>query len=141
MKVLYTGNTTVSATGVNEGRAVSDDGLLDVKLAPPKQLGGNGDATNPEQLFAAAYAACFISMLKFVGRRDTIDVPADLSVTGSVGIGLRDDGGGFGLTVTLTVTLPGLDRAVAEELVTRTRQVCPYSHAIQGNITVDTVIM
>lgn len=138
MKVLYTANAT--ATGGRDGRAVSDDGLLDVKLAPPKELGGNGGATNPEQLFAAGYAACFIGALKFVGGRDKIAVPAALSVNSSVGIGPRDDGEGFGLTVTLTVNLPGLDRATAEELVTRAHKVCPYSHATKGNITVDTVI-
>ncbi len=138
MKVLYTANAT--ATGGRDGRAVSDDGLLDVKLAPPKELGGNGGATNPEQLFAAGYAACFIGALKFVGGRDKIAVPAAVSVTSNVGIGPRDDGEGFGLTVTLNVNLPGLDRATAEELVTRAHKVCPYSHATKGNITVDTVI-
>lgn len=138
MKVLYTAHAT--ATGGRDGRAVSDDGLLDVKLAPPKELGGAGGATNPEQLFAAGYAACFIGALKFVGGRDKIAVPAAVSVNSSVGIGPRDDGEGFGLTVTLNVNLPGLDRATAEELVTRAHKVCPYSHATKGNITVDTVI-
>lgn len=138
MKVLYTANAT--ATGGRDGRAVSDDGLLDVKLAPPKELGGAGGATNPEQLFAAGYAACFIGALKFVGGRDKIAVPAAVSVTSNVGIGPRDDGEGFGLTVTLNVNLPGLDRATAEELVTRAHKVCPYSHATKGNITVETVI-
>lgn len=138
MKVLYTANAT--ATGGRDGRAVSDDGLLDVKLAPPKELGGVGGATNPEQLFAAGYAACFIGALKFVGGRDKIAVPAAVSVTSNVGIGPRDDGEGFGLIVTLNVNLPGLDRATAEELVTRAHKVCPYSHATKGNITVETVI-
>lgn len=138
MKVLYTAHAT--ATGGRDGRAVSDDGLLDVKLAPPKELGGAGGATNPEQLFAAGYAACFIGALKFVGGRDKIAVPAAVSVTSNVGIGPRDDGEGFGLTVTLNVNLPGLDRATAEELVTRAHKVCPYSHATKGNITVETVI-
>jgi lipoyl-dependent peroxiredoxin len=139
MKVLYTAHAT--ATGGRDGRAVSDDGLLDVKLAPPKELGGAGGATNPEQLFAAGYAACYIGALKFVGGRDKIAVPADVSVTSNVGIGPRDDGEGFGLTVTLNVNLPGLDRATAEDLTARAHKVCPYSHATRGNITVETVIV
>ncbi|MFV3074415.1 organic hydroperoxide resistance protein [Niveispirillum fermenti] len=139
MKVLYT--ATATATGGRDGRAVSDDGLLDVALAAPKALGGAGGATNPEQLFAAGYAACFIGALKFVGGRDKIAVPATVSVTSNVGIGPRDDGEGFGLTVTLNVSLPGLDRAAAEDLTARAHKVCPYSHATKGNITVDTVIV
>lgn len=139
MKVLYTANAT--ATGGRDGRAVSDDGLLDVKLAAPKELGGGGGATNPEQLFAAGYAACFIGAMKFVGGRDKIAVPAALSVTSNVSIGPREDGEGFGLAVTLNVNLPGLDRATAEDLTARAHKVCPYSHATKGNITVNTVIV
>lgn len=139
MKVLYT--ATATATGGRDGRAVSDDGLLDVALAAPKALGGAGGATNPEQLFAAGYAACFIGALKFVGGRDKIAVPAAVAVTSKVGIGPRDDGEGFGLTVTLNVSLPGLDGAAAADLTARAHKVCPYSHATKGNITVDTVIV
>lgn len=139
MKVLYTANVT--STGGRDGRATSDDGILDVKLAPPKELGGAGGATNPEQLFAAGYTACFIGAMKFVGGRDKIAVPANVSVTANVGIGQRDDGEGFGLTVKLNVSLPGLDAATAQDLVTRAHKVCPYSHATKGNISVETVIV
>lgn len=139
MKVLYTANVT--STGGRDGRATSDDGLLDVKLAPPKELGGGGGATNPEQLFAAGYTACFIGAMKFVGGRDKIAVPADVAVTANVGIGPREDGEGFGLTVKLNVSLPGLDAAAAQDLVARAHKVCPYSHATRGNINVETVIV
>ncbi|WP_119679404.1 organic hydroperoxide resistance protein [Indioceanicola profundi] len=138
MKTLY--STTATATGGRDGRAVTDDGLLSVALATPKELGGKGGATNPEQLFAAGYSACFIGALKFVGARDKIAVPADVTVTAQVGIGPRDDGEGFGLAVDLTVNLPGVDRAQAEELVARAHRVCPYSHATKGNIQVTTTI-
>lgn len=136
MKTLYT--TRATATGGRDGQAATDDGLLSVKLAPPKELGGPGGATNPEQLFAAGYAACFLGAMKFVGNRDKIAVPADVSVTAEIGIGPRDDGGGFGVTAALTVTLPGMDAAAAEDLMARAHVVCPYSHAIRGNVEVTT---
>ncbi|AWU98103.1 MULTISPECIES: organic hydroperoxide resistance protein [Azospirillum] len=138
MKVLYT--TKATATGGRDGKAESDDGLLSVNLAAPKELGGQGGATNPEQLFAAGYSACFIGAIKFVGNRDKIAVPKDVSVTAKVAIGARDDGEGFGLSVDFTVSLPGLDKAVAEDLVARAHKVCPYSHATKGNIPVTTTI-
>lgn len=138
MKVLYT--TKATATGGRDGKAESDDGLLSVALAAPKELGGQGGATNPEQLFAAGYSACFIGALKFVGNRDKIAVPKDVSVTAKVAIGARDDGEGFGLSVDFTVSLPGLDKAAAEDLVARAHKVCPYSHATRGNIPVTTSI-
>ncbi len=138
MKVLYT--TKATATGGRDGKAESDDGLLSVNLAAPKELGGQGGATNPEQLFAAGYSACFIGAIKFVGNRDKIAVPKDVSVTAKVAIGARDDGEGFGLSVDFTVSLPGLDKAVAEDLVARAHKVCPYSHATKGNIPVTTSI-
>lgn len=138
MKILYTAKA--SATGGRDGRAASDDGLLDVALAPPKEMGGKGGATNPEQLFAAGYSACFVGAMKFVGQRDKIAVPADVSVTAQVGIGPRDDGEGFGLVVDLTVNLPGVDKAAAEDLVARAHRVCPYSHATRGNIQVTTTL-
>jgi Ohr subfamily peroxiredoxin len=138
MKTLYT--TKATATGGRDGKASTDDGLLSVKLATPRELGGQGGATNPEQLFAAGYSACFIGALKFVGNRDKIAVPADVSVTAQVGIGARDDGEGFGIAVALTVSLPGVEPAVAEDLVARAHKVCPYSHATRGNIPVTTAI-
>jgi osmotically inducible protein OsmC len=133
MKVLYTAHG--SASGGREGQGSSDNKALDVKLTTPKELGGAGAAgTNPEQLFAVGYSACFLGAMKFVGGRDKIQVPADASVEAAVGIGPREDGGGFGITVALTAHLPGLAREDAEELVRRADIVCPYSHATKGNI-------
>ncbi len=112
------------------------DGALDVKLTTPKELGGGGGAgNNPEQLFAAGYAACFIGAMKFVASQGGLKVPADASVTSTVGIGPRSDGG-FGLDIDLAVSLPGLAKADAEALVAKAHQVCPYSNATRGNVDV-----
>ncbi|TKD44082.1 organic hydroperoxide resistance protein [Azotobacter chroococcum] len=133
IQALYT--ATATATGGRDGRAVSSDGVLDVKLTTPRELGGQGgEATNPEQLFAAGYSACFIGALKFVASQSQRQIPADASITGKVGIGQIP--GGFGLEVELDIRLPGLERAVAEELVAAAHQVCPYSNATRGNIEV-----
>jgi Ohr subfamily peroxiredoxin len=133
IKALYT--ATATATGGRDGRAVSSDAILDVKLATPRELGGQGGAaTNPEQLFAAGYSACFIGALKFVAGQKKLALPADTSITGKVGIGQIP--GGFGLEVELDVSLPGLGQAAAEELVAAAHQVCPYSNATRGNIEV-----
>lgn len=131
-KVLYTAVAT--STGGRAGRAVSSDGLLDVNIAPPKELGGPGGATNPEQLFAAGYSACFLSALKHVASLQKIAVPADATATASVGIGPIATG--FGLNARMVVSLPGMDRAVAQKLVDTAHQVCPYSNATRGNIDV-----
>jgi len=131
-KVLYTAVAT--STGGRDGRSISSDGLLDVKLAPPKELGGPGGATNPEQLFAAGYSACFIGALKHVASLQKIAVPADTSITASVGIGPIPTG--FGINAKLVVTVPGVDRAIAQRLVDAAHQVCPYSNATRGNIEV-----
>ncbi|MGW2825050.1 organic hydroperoxide resistance protein [Streptomyces sp. NPDC001443] len=136
MDALYTAVAT--ATHGRDGRAVSSDGKLDVQLAPPVELGGNGQGTNPEQLFAAGYAACFASALGVVGRAAKVDV-SDAAVTGEVGIGKQ--GVGFGLKVTLRVELPeGVDESTGRQLVEQAHQVCPYSNATRGNIDVDLVI-
>ena len=132
-KVLYTAKART--TGGRDGRAVSDDGLLDVKLAPPKELGGMGGATNPEQLFAAGYSACFMGALKHVAGMKKVAVPADASIEASVDIGPISQG--FGIAVQMTINLPGLDRAVAQELLDTALEVCPYSNATRGNIVVD----
>src|SRR5574343_425408 len=132
-KVLYTAKART--TGGRDGRAVSDDGLLDVKLAPPKELGGMGGATNPEQLFAAGYSACFMGALKHVAGMKKVAVPADASIEASVDIGPISQG--FGIAVQMTINLPGLDRAVAQDLVDTAHQVCPYSNATRGNIVVE----
>jgi osmotically inducible protein OsmC len=134
VKVLY--KTTAKATGGRDGTAATLDGAFNVKLATPKELGGGGgDGNNPEQLFAAGYAACFIGAMKAVAAGGGPKVPADASVTSTVGIGPRSEGG-FGLDIDLAVSLPGLERADAEALVAKAHQVCPYSNATRGNVDV-----
>jgi len=134
MQVLYTANA--SATGGRDGRGVSSDKALDVALSTPKELGGaGGPGTNPEQLFAAGYAACFLSAMKLVGGGMKTPIPADSSVNASVGIGPNAQGG-FSLTVKLAVTTPGMDQAAAQAVVDKAHQVCPYSNATRGNIDV-----
>lgn len=134
MQVLYTAHAT--ATGGRDGRAHSDDQKLNVSLSTPKELGGaGGEGTNPEQLFAAGYSACFIGAMKFVAGAAKQVLPADTSVSGEVGIGPNGNGG-FGLKVHLTITLPGLERSVAESIVAKAHEVCPYSNATRGNIEV-----
>lgn len=136
MDAIYTAVAT--ATHGREGRAVSSDGKVDLPLAMPVELGGNGAGTNPEQLFAAGYAACFGSALGLVGRNAKVDV-SDAAVTAEVGIGKQ--GEGFGLKVTLRVELPdSVDAEAGRELVEQAHQVCPYSNATRGNIEVDLVI-
>ena len=134
VNVLY--RTSAKATGGRDGEAATLDGTLNVKLATPKELGGGGGSgNNPEQLFAAGYAACFIGAMKFVASQGGPKVPANASVTSTVGIGPRS-AGGFGLEVNLEVSLPGLSHAEAEALVEKAHQVCPYSNATRGNIEV-----
>lgn len=135
MNILYTTQST--AVGGREGTAATPDGRLSVKLSTPRELGGDsGPGTNPEQLFASGYAACFIGALKYVGAQSKIAIPADTAITATVGIGPRDDGAGFGLDVALAVHIPGVDKAVAEDLVARAHVVCPYSNATRGNLDV-----
>lgn len=137
-KVLY--KATAKATGGRDGHAVSSDKVLDVKLAIPKELGGpGGSGTNPEQLFAAGYSACFLGAVKFVASQEKITLPADSSVTGTVGIGAIP--GGFGLEVELRISLPSIDAATAKNLVEKAHHVCPYSNATRGNIEVRSVII
>ncbi|MDQ0991219.1 organic hydroperoxide resistance protein [Streptomyces sp. V3I7] len=136
MDALYTAVAT--ATHGREGRAVSSDGKLDVGLAMPVELGGNGQGTNPEQLFAAGYAACFASALALVGRAARTDV-SDAAVTAEVGLGKQ--GEGFALKVTLRVELPAaVDEATGRKLVEQAHQVCPYSNATRNNIPVELVV-
>ena len=139
MQIAY--KTAASATGGRDGRAAAADGTLDVKLDTPKELGGaGGDGTNPEQLFAAGYSACFLGAMKFVAGKARIKVPDDTRVTATVGLGPRDDGAGFGIEVDLAVSLPGMDAAQAEDLMAKAHVVCPYSHATKGNISVRTAL-
>ena len=132
--ILYT--ATATSTGGRDGRSVSSDEKLDVKLDTPKELGGAGGAgTNPEQLFAAGYSACFLSAMKFVVSQQKKTIPADTTVTAEVGVGPNDTGG-FALDVELRVSLPGLDPAEAQKLVDTAHQVCPYSNATRNNVPV-----
>ncbi len=131
-KVIYTAKA--HTTGGRDGASRSDDGLLDVKLSPPKAMGGAGTATNPEQLFAAGYSACFMGAMKHVATMKKITVPADASIDAEVDIGPIPQG--FGIAARLTVSLPGMDRHVAQELVEAAHKVCPYSNATRGNIDV-----
>jgi Ohr subfamily peroxiredoxin len=133
MNILYTAEAT--AWGGREGRVVSSDKVLELDLAIPEGMGGPGGAkTNPEQLFAAGYSACFHSALKLVAAQEKVDV-SESAVTAKVGIG-ADDAGGFGLQVALEAELPDLDQAQAEALVARAHEVCPYSNATRGNVEV-----
>ena len=132
-KVLY--RAQAHATGGREGRAVSSDGVLDIKLTTPRELGGAGEkGANPEQLFAAGYSACFLGALKFVAAREKIALPADTAIDGSVGIGAIPNG--FGIEVELKISLPGLAREQARALVDMAHVVCPYSNATRNNIDV-----
>ncbi len=132
-KVLYRAHAT--ATGGRDGRAVVEESKLDLKLSTPKELGGPGGAgTNPEQLFAAGYSACFISAMKFVAGRDKVTLPADTAIAGSVGIGSIPNG--FGIEVELKIWIPGMARDAALALIEKAHQVCPYSNATRGNIDV-----
>ena len=137
MNILYTAEAT--AWGGREGRTASTDGILDLTLTVPKELGGPGGATNPEQLFAAGYASCFHSALKVVGRREKIDV-SESAVTARVGLGMND-AGGFNIAVELEAELPDVERSVAEDLVAKAHQVCPYSNATRGNVDVTLTVI
>ncbi|MCZ2822780.1 MULTISPECIES: organic hydroperoxide resistance protein [unclassified Modestobacter] len=133
MPSVYTAVATATGDGRN-GHTRSSDGLIDLDLATPKEMGGEGGATNPEQLFAAGYAACFLSALKMVARKQKAPIN-DAGVTAEVGIG-PNDAGGFGLEVALHAELGGVDQATAEQLVEAAHQVCPYSNATRGNVPV-----
>ena len=132
MKVLYTAIAT--AEGGRNGAARSLDGNLDVRIVPPKELGGPGDGTNPEQLFAAGYAACFQSAMHLVAKSQGHDL-TDSSVTAEVDLGAKGDGS-FQLAVRLLVSVPELDEAATRQLLEATHRVCPYSNATRGNIEV-----
>ncbi|GAB5348013.1 organic hydroperoxide resistance protein [Alteriqipengyuania sp. 357] len=134
MSTLY--STEVTAVGGRSGTVKSDDGLVDLPLAMPKALGGKGGATNPEQLFAAGYSACFGNAVIHVTRASETRInDDDVVVVATVGMEPKDQGG-FGLTVALDVTITGVDRQVAEDIVAKAHAVCPYSNAVRGNIDV-----
>ena len=131
-KAVYTAKA--KATGGRDGRATSSDEILDVKLAVPKEMGGAGGGTNPEQLFAAGYSACFLGAMKFVAGRDKLNISKDAYIEGEVGIGPIPTG--FGIEVKLNIHLEGMDQAEAQKLVDAAHIVCPYSNATRGNINV-----
>jgi lipoyl-dependent peroxiredoxin len=139
MKILYT--TQATSTGGRTGHAKSADGILNLDLVTPKELGGQGNppggkGTNPEQLFACGYSACFLGAMKYVAGQEKLKISDSTTVAATIGIGPRDDGKGFGIDVELAVNIPGLDRASAESLVQKAHVVCPYSHATKGNVDV-----
>lgn len=139
-KALYT--ATATATGGRTGTAKSSDGVLDLALSTPEELGGAGGAgTNPEQLFAAGYSACFIGAMKAVSARQKIALPAEVSITSDVAIGPHaNKPGAFGIQVAMTISVPGMDRAQLEALVATAHEVCPYSNATRGNVDVTLTI-
>lgn len=134
-KIVY--QTSVTSTGGRDGRAQNEDGSIDITLAPPKEMGGNGNGNNPEQLFAAGYSACFLGAMKYAASQnaDFPSVTGDTQVTATVGIGPREDKG-FGLTVDLEIHIPDADVAEVQALVDEADTICPYSHAVRGNIPV-----
>jgi Ohr subfamily peroxiredoxin len=137
-KVVYT--ATATSTGGREGTTKSSDGVLDAKLTTPKELGGNGAVgTNPEQLFAAGYSACFIGAMKVAAGKMKIALPADTSITADVGIGPIP--AGFGIQVAMKITVPGVEKATAEQIVQVAHQICPYSNATRGNVDVTLTVV
>ncbi len=137
MKILYKAQAT--STGGRDGHAVSSDKVLDLRLTMPRELGGNGaTGTNPEQLFAAGYSACFLNAIRFVGGQRKITIPADASVTATVGLGANDHGGTarFALDIELAIALPGVTEDVANQLIHAAHEACPYSNATRGNVDV-----
>jgi len=139
MPIAYTAHAT--STGGRDGRGKSDDGKLDLALSLPTEMGGDNKGTNPEQLFAVGYSACYLGAIRFVAGNEKVTIGPDAAVTAHVGVGPREDGGGFGLEVALDVSLPGLDKAKAEDIATKAHVVCPYSHATKGNIKATTNIV
>lgn len=137
--VKYTARAT--ATGGRDGSARTEDGSFEVKLAVPKEMGGpGGPGANPEILFASGYSACFLGAMKAVAAKEEIKVPLEATVTTTVGIGPRSEGG-FGITAALEISLPGMEREAAEDLVSRAHMVCPYSNATRGNVDVTLTIL
>jgi Ohr subfamily peroxiredoxin len=137
MDVLYTAHATASGGGREDGRSATDDGKIDVKLSTPTEMGGRGgDGTNPEQLFATGYAACFLGALRMVSGKAGSPVGPDTKVTASVGFGRNTKGEGFNLDIELAVTDTGLDPTIAQKMVDLAHTVCPYSNATRGNVDV-----
>ena len=139
-ETVYSARATAYGDG-RDGHVTSDDDVLDLDLAVPKEMGGpGGELTNPEQMFAAGYAACFHSALRLVGRKERADL-TDSAVAAKIHFGALEDGAGYGLAAELEIALPAVDRDTAEALVAKAHQICPYSNATRGNITVDITIL
>jgi Ohr subfamily peroxiredoxin len=135
VNVLYTAHGY--ATGGRTGEGASDDGRISVKLSVPKAMGGDdGPGTNPEQMFSVGYSACFLGALKAVAGKEHVKLAEDTKVKADIGIGPREDGGGFGITAALTISSTGIDKAKLEELVQKAHIVCPYSNAIHKTVDV-----
>ena len=138
VNVIY--KTSATATGGRDGSAQSDDGSVDVKLVVPAEMGGPGGVgANPEKLFAAGYSACFLGAMKAVSGKEGVRVPQDATVTATIGLGPRSEGG-YGITADLHIDMPGVDRADAERLVAAAHEICPYSNATRGNIDVSLTV-
>jgi osmotically inducible protein OsmC len=135
IEAIYTAESTATGGG-RDGHVKSSDGHLDLETRPPKPMGGSGEGTNPEQLFSAGYAACFLGALRLVAGRNKVKLPDNTEVTVKIGIG-RTPEGGFGLTGNILGTLPGLDEKAADDLMQQAHQVCPYSNATRGNVDID----
>ncbi len=139
MKALY--HAHGHATGGRTGEGATDDGKFKFQLSTPKELGGDGGpGTNPEQLFSIGYSACFLGALKVVAGKEHVKLPAETKVAAKIGIGPRDDGGGFGITAALTITAPGVEKSVVEDLVQKAHIVCPYSNAIHKTVDVQLTV-
>jgi Ohr subfamily peroxiredoxin len=140
-KTLYTARATTTG-GRRNGRSTSSDGNLAVTLNAPKELGGNGDGTNPEQLFASGYSACFLGAMQFVAGTQKITLSPETSITADVGFGpLAGGKKGFGVSVAMSITVPGMDRSAAQALVNAAHEVCPYSNATRGNVDVTLTVV
>jgi osmotically inducible protein OsmC len=135
IEVVYTTESTATGGG-RDGHVKSDDGRIDLVTRPPKAMGGSGEGTNPEQLFAAGYAACFLGALRLVAGRSKVELNDATNVAVEIGFG-KDSAGGFGLTGKIVGYLPGVEQSVADDLVEQAHQVCPYSKATRGNVDVD----
>jgi lipoyl-dependent peroxiredoxin len=136
IEVVYTTESTATGGG-RDGHVKSDDGRIDLETRPPKAMGGNGEGTNPEQLFSAGYAGCFLSALRLVAGKSKVKLDDATDVTVQIGIGKDSSDGGFGLTAKIVGYLPGLDQGAATDLVEAAHEVCPYSKATRGNVDVD----
>ena len=136
IEIVYTAESTATGGG-RDGHVTSSDGLIDLDTRPPKEMGGSGDGMNPELLFSAGYAACFLGALRLVSGKAGSPVGPDTKVTAGVGFGKNTRGEGFNLDVSLTISDHGLDQATIDDLIQKAHQVCPYSNATRGNVNVD----